>query len=231
MHLNRLANVSRMSKIQLIDLDTSSDEEETGGMVISRKAMRGRLGWLSTIVEPDTKRQMDAMEGIENVQEMHKEDQVQGTHEDQLSHALMDALETTRITKNENVGKSKEEKEAMENPTQFENTETLKDDFAEAGGERKDVIERRVESELMETVKEEKEETNKEQDNTIEERKIMQLATIETAQQIATAETKTDESDTRVEENEEAILPEDGILLTYVEKQSCTNEETETTKV
>ena len=59
----------------------------------------------------------------------------------------------------------------------------------------------------------------------------MQLATIETTQQIVTAETKTNESDTLVEENEEAILLEDGILLTYVEKQSCTNEETKTTKV
>ena len=99
---------------------------------------------------------------MENVQEMHEEDQVQGTHEDQLSHALTDALETTEITKNKNVGTSKEKKEAMENPTQVENMEPLKDNFAEAGGERKDVIERRVESELMETVKEEKEETNEE---------------------------------------------------------------------
>ena len=59
----------------------------------------------------------------------------------------------------------------------------------------------------------------------------MQLATIETTQQIVPAETKTNESDTLVEENEEAILLEDGILLMYVEKQSCTNEETKTTKV
>ena len=55
MHLNRSANVLRMSKIQLIDLDMSSDEEEMGGMVISRKVMQGRLGWLSTMVESDTK--------------------------------------------------------------------------------------------------------------------------------------------------------------------------------
>ena len=48
----------------------------------------------------------------------------------------------------------------------------------------------------------------------------MQLTTIEAAQQIVTAETKTEESDTPVEENEEAMLLEDGILLTYVEKQS-----------
>ena len=73
---------------------------------------------------------------------MKRIDWVQGTHEDQWSHTLTDALETTGITKNENVGTSKEEKEVMENPTQVENTEPLKDDFAEAGAERKNVIER-----------------------------------------------------------------------------------------
>ena len=44
-----------MSRIQLIDLDTSSEEEEMGGVMISRKVMRGRLGWLSSMVEPHTK--------------------------------------------------------------------------------------------------------------------------------------------------------------------------------
>ena len=59
----------------------------------------------------------------------------------------------------------------------------------------------------------------------------MQLTTIEVTQQIVTAETKTEESDTPVEENEEAMLPEDGILLTYVEKQSWTNKETEIAEI
>ena len=56
----------------------------------------------------------------------------------------------------------------------------------------------------------------------------MQLAAIEAAQQIETTETKAEESDTPVEENEEAMLPEDGILLMYIEKQSWKNKETET---
>ena len=55
MHLNRLVNMWKMSKIQLIDLGTSSDEEEMGGVMILRRVMRGQLGWLSTVVEPDTK--------------------------------------------------------------------------------------------------------------------------------------------------------------------------------
>ena len=57
----------------------------------------------------------------------------------------------------------------------------------------------------------------------------MQLAAIEAAQQIETTEIKAEESDMPVEENEEAMLPEDGILLTYIEKQSWKNKETETT--
>ena len=55
----------------------------------------------------------------------------------------------------------------------------------------------------------------------------MQLTAVEAAQQIETTETKAEESDTPVEENEEAMLPEAGILLTYIEKQSGKNKETE----
>ena len=59
----------------------------------------------------------------------------------------------------------------------------------------------------------------------------MQLATREATQQMVTSETKTKENDTPVEENEEAMLPEDGILLTYVEKQSETDKKTETAEI
>ena len=123
-----------MSKIQLIDLDTSSEEEEMGGMMILRKVMQGRLGWLSTVVEPDTKREMYVMEEVKDIQEVHEEDQVQGAHEDQLSHALTDTLEITEVTKNENIEASKEEKEVMRNLTQVEITKPVKDEYAEASG-------------------------------------------------------------------------------------------------
>ena len=42
-------------------------------------------------------------------------------------------------------------------------------------------------------------------------------------------EAKAQDSDTPVEENEEAMLPEDGILLTYVVKQRRENDEMEAT--
>ena len=168
MHSNRLVNVWKMSKIQLIDLDMYSEEEEMGGVMISRKVMRGRLGWLSTVVEPDTKRETKAMEGVKDVQQVHEEDQVQGAHEDQLSHALMDTLEITKVTKNKNVETSKEEKEVMGNLAQVGIMEPVKHEYIEASGEQKDMTEKTTEFEVMETVKDEKEEINKEQDDTVE---------------------------------------------------------------
>ena len=93
----------------------------------------------------------------------------------------------------------------------------------EAGEEQKDVVEKPTALEATETVKDKKAEISKEQDNMVEKQEIMQLATIEAAQQILTTETKAEESDTPVEENEEAMLPEDGILLMYVEKLSGKN--------
>ena len=116
-----------MSRIQLIDLDTSSEEEEMGGVMISMKVMRGRLGWLSTVVEPHTKQETEAMEGVKDVQEVHKEDQVQGAQEDQLSHALTDTLEVTEVAKNENVETNKEEKDMIGKFAQTEITESVKD--------------------------------------------------------------------------------------------------------
>ena len=60
------------------------------------------------MVEPHTKQETEAMEGVKDVQEVHEEDQVQGAQEDQLSHALMDTLKITEVAKNENVETNKE---------------------------------------------------------------------------------------------------------------------------
>ena len=216
-----------MSRIQLIDLDTSSEEEEMGSMMISRKVMQGRLGWLSTVVEPHMKQETEAMEGVKDIQEVHKEDQVQGAQEDQLSNALTDTLEITEVAKNKNIETNKEEKDVTENFTQTKITESVKDEYMEASGEQKDVVKKPTELEVTETVKDEKEELSKEQDHIIEKREVVQLAAIEAVQQIETTEIKAEESDMPVEENEKVMLPEDGILLTYVEKQSWKNKEME----
>ena len=52
------------------------------------------------------------------------------------------------------------------------------------------------------------------------EQEIGQLATTEVTRDIRGTETEPQESDTPVEENEEGMLPEDGVLLTYILKRS-----------
>ena len=112
------------------------------------------------------------------------------------------------VTKNENVKGIKEEKEVMRNVDQVEITEPLKDEYEEASGEQKDVTEESAKFKVTEIIKDEKEEMKEEQDDMVEKRKIMQLATMEARQQMVTSETKTEESNTPVEENEEAMLLE-----------------------
>ena len=105
----------------------------------------------------------------------------------------------------------------------------MKDDWV--SGEQKDMTEKAAEFKVTETIKDEREEKKEVQCDMVEKRKIMELTTMETTQQMVTSETKTKESDTPVEENEEAMLPEDGILLMYVEKQSETDKKTESAEI
>ena len=67
---------------------------------------------------------------------------------------------------------------------------------------------------VTDTIKDNCGEINKEQKNIEEKREVEQLATTEVASDIKTTEAEPRESDTPVEENEEGMLPEDGILLT-----------------
>ena len=150
---------------------------------------------------------------------MHEENPVQGEHEE--------------IAKNKNVEEKgkKEEKEVMGNLAQVKITKPSKDEYEEASGEQKDVTEKAAEFKVTKTIKGEKEEREEEQDDIVEKQKIIQLAAMEAAQQMVTSKTKTEESDTPVEKNKEAMLPEDGILLMYVEKQSRTDKKIETVEI
>ena len=60
---------------------------------------------------------------------------------------------------------------------------------------------------------------------------VQQLAKVETTQQMMTDEPKSEESDTPVEENEEATWPEGGVLLTFVEKASRKQKENVATEI
>ena len=65
----------------------------------------------------------------------------------------------------------------------------------------------------------------------IDKREIQQLTRVGTTQQMMTGEPKSEESDTPVEENEEAMWPEDGVLLTFMEKASWKQKENAVTEI
>ena len=65
----------------------------------------------------------------------------------------------------------------------------------------------------------------------IDKREIQQLAGIGMTQQMMTDEPKSEESDTPVEENEEEMWPEVGLLLTFVEKASRKQKQNAATEI
>ena len=100
-----------MNRIQLVDLDTSS-EEVTGGVVILRQEMQSRLGWLNTKGETHLKQEMETMEIVKEVDEIPEEAQTQATQEHQPSHTLAstDTLKAMDILKDECEKESREQK-------------------------------------------------------------------------------------------------------------------------
>ena len=109
-----MVNVYKMNKLRLIDLDTSSEDKEMGGVMVSRKMIRSRLGWLSTVAEPLTKQKTKAAMEIEVVQEKHNEDWVQDKDDDQKNQELTEPSEVTRSTEKKMWKKVKERKTCRE---------------------------------------------------------------------------------------------------------------------
>ena len=141
---------------------------------------------------------------IEVVQKKHDEDQVQDKDNDQQNHELTKPPEVTRSTEKENVEKGKREKNVPGILAHVKVTEVSKD---------------------------EKEEIDEDRDNMIDKQEIKQLAGIGMTQQMIMDEPKSEESDTPVEENEEAMWPESGLLLIFVEKASQKQKENAVTEI
>ena len=104
-----------MSKIQFIDLDMSSEDEETGGVVISKHEMQSRLGWLSTKVKPQMKQETETRNTIEDIEKIHEVVHIEDTQENQTGDTLtsIDTLEVTDVIK-DNCGKTNKEQEKEE---------------------------------------------------------------------------------------------------------------------
>ena len=129
----------KMTKLWLIDLDTSSEDEEMGGVMVSRRMIRSRLGWLNTVAEPQTEQKTKAAMEIEVVQEKHDEDQVQD-EDDQQIQELTEPPEVTRSNEKKNVEKDKGEKNMSGILVHVDVMEIAKDEKEEIGEERDDMI-------------------------------------------------------------------------------------------
>ena len=106
----------RRNKLQLIDLDTSSEDEEMGGVMVSRRIIQSRLGWLNTIAEPQMEQKTKADMEIEIVQEKYKEDRVQDKDDDQQNEESTEPPEVTRSTEKEYVEKRRRRGKCVGNP-------------------------------------------------------------------------------------------------------------------
>ena len=122
-----------MNKLWLIDLDTSSEDEEIGGVMVSQKMIRSRLGWLSTVAEPQMEQKTKATMEIEVVQEKHDEDRVQDKDDDQQNQELTERREVTRSTEKENVEKGEGDKNVSGILTHVKVMEIAKDEKEEIG--------------------------------------------------------------------------------------------------
>ena len=85
-----------MSRIQFVDLDMSSEDEETGGVVISKHEMQSRLGWFSTKIEPQMKQERETMTTIEDIKKIHEVVRIQDTQENQTGDALT-SVDTLKV--------------------------------------------------------------------------------------------------------------------------------------
>ena len=105
-----------MSRIQFVDLDTSSEDEETGSVVISKHEMRSRLGWFSTKVEPQMKQETETMNTIKDVEKIHEVVRIQDTQENQMGDALtsVDTLKVTDVIKDDCSEINKEQENVKE---------------------------------------------------------------------------------------------------------------------
>ena len=174
-----------MCRIQIVNLDTLSEDEETGDVIISKHEMQSRFGWLSSKVIPQVKQEAERMETIKD-----EVVRIQNTQEGQPGDVLttMNTLKVMEGVEDDRGEMNKEQENDKEQVYHIDNKEESS--------------------------------TKPENLSTILKQEIEQLTTAEVTRDIKTTEAKTRESDTPVKENKEAMLPQDGILLTYILKRS-----------
>ena len=119
-----------MSRIQFIDLDTSSDKEETSGVIISKHEMRTRLGWFNSKEVPQVKQELEKTDAAKDVTKTHETVQTQNqppqsSQERQAEDefASVDTHEVTEGIDDNSDETDKEQKHIKEESDHIENKE------------------------------------------------------------------------------------------------------------
>ena len=184
-----------MSRFQLVYLDTSSDEEETGSVIMSKHKMQTRLGWFNSKEVPQVKQELEKTDAAKDVTKTHETVQTQNqppqnTQERQAEDelALVDTHKVTEGIDNDSDETDKEQKNIKEESDYIEKKE--------ASSTKSSTLSTEIQQE------------------------IEQFTTTKLAVNIKRKEAEPQESDMPIAENEEGMLPEDDVLLTYKLKQN-----------
>ena len=184
-----------MSRIQFVDLDTSSDEEETGGVIILKHEMWTRLGRLNSREVPKVKQELERSDAVEDVKKTREAVQIQN-----------------QPPQSAQEGQPEDELESVDT---HQVTEGINDDGSETSKEQENIKEK-----ICHIENKEESLTKSSTLSTEIQREIEQLTTTNLAVDIKRKDAEPQENDMPVEENEEGMLPEDGVLLTYILKRN-----------
>ena len=99
-------------------------------------------------------------------------------------------------------------------------TRSTEKENEEKGEKDKNVLGILAHVKVMELAKDQKGDGGEERDGATVEQEVQKFTKVKTTQQMKTDQPRSEESDTPVEENEEVMWPEGGVLLTFVEKAS-----------
>ena len=172
-----------------------SDKEETGSVIISKHEMRTRLGWFDSREVLQVKQELQRTDAVEDVMKTHEVVQIQNQPPQSAQEGQPDdelaSVDTHEVT--EGIDDNSDETDKEQEKTKEESYH----------------IEHKEESSTKSSTL-----------STEIQREIEQLATTKFVVDIERKETEPQESNTPVEENKEGMLPEDGVLLTYILKQS-----------
>ena len=103
--------------------------------MVSQRMIRSRLGWLSTVSEPQTEQKTKTTMGTEVVQEKPDEDRVQDKDDNQQNQELTEPPDVTRSTEKEGVEKGEGEENVSGILTHIDVMEIAKEQKEDIGEE------------------------------------------------------------------------------------------------